>query len=145
MKIVIQRVKHASVTVNGKRIGEIEEGLLLLIGVAPLDTKENANKLIKKCLQLRIFNDDEGKMNRSVTDISGGILLVSQFTLYGDCKKGTRPSFTGAAAPDHAEKIYNYMISEFNAQHPTVQSGQFAADMKVELLNDGPVTLILEN
>lgn len=129
---------------NETCVGEIQQGLLLLVGVAPSDTTKDADKLIKKCLQLRIFNDDSDKMNLSVTDINGGILIISQFTLFGDCKKGNRPSFTGAASPAHAEEIYNYMVSQFKKNHSIVQSGQFAADMKVALLNDGPVTLILE-
>ena len=145
MKIVIQRVSRASVTINEKISGEIERGLLLLVGIHETDTKEQADWCCGKIPKLRIFEDDEGKMNRSVKDINGGILIVSQFTLYGNVKKGTRPSFIEAARPETAEPLYEYMIEKLKKESGLmVESGEFGAMMEVKLLNDGPVTLILE-
>ncbi len=145
MKIVIQRVSRASVTINEKISGEIERGLLLLVGIHETDTKEQADWCCGKIPKLRIFEDDEGKMNRSVKDINGGILVVSQFTLYGNVKKGTRPSFIEAARPETAEPLYEYMIEKLKKESGLmVESGEFGAMMEVKLLNDGPVTLILE-
>ncbi len=145
MKIVIQRVSRASVTINEKISGEIERGLLLLVGIHETDTKEQADWCCGKIPKLRIFEDDEGKMNRSVKDINGGILVVSQFTLYGNVKKGTRPSFIEAARPETAEPLYEYMIEKLKKESGLmVESGEFGAMMDVKLLNDGPVTLILE-
>lgn len=145
MKIVVQRVSRASVTVNGKVSGAIKHGLLLLVGIHESDTKEQVDWCCKKISKLRIFEDKEGKMNRSVQDVEGGILVVSQFTLYGNAKKGTRPSFIEAASPDKAEPLYDYMIQCFeNESGCMIESGEFGAMMDVELVNDGPVTLILE-
>lgn len=145
MKFVIQRVKHASVTVDEKVIGKIEKGFLVLIGVSDEDTKEVADKLIKKLVGLRIFEDESGKTNLSLTDVDGSLLLVSQFTLYANCKKGYRPSFIEAGAPDLANEMYEYIISECKKSIPVVERGEFGADMKVELLNDGPFTIILDS
>lgn len=145
MKFVIQRVKHASVTVDEKVIGKIEKGFLVLIGVSDEDTKEIADKLIKKLVGLRIFEDENGKTNLSLSDVDGSLLLVSQFTLYANCKKGYRPSFIEAGAPDMANEMYEYIISECKKSVPIVERGEFGADMKVELLNDGPFTIILDS
>lgn len=145
MKFVIQRVKHASVTVDEKVIGKIEKGFLVLIGVSDEDTKEIADKLIKKLVGLRIFEDENGKTNLSLSDVGGSLLLVSQFTLYANCKKGYRPSFIEAGAPDMANEMYEYIISECKKSVPIVERGEFGADMKVELLNDGPFTIILDS
>ncbi len=145
MKFVIQRVAHASVTVEQQVIGKIGKGFLVLIGVSQEDNQEIADKLIKKLLGLRIFEDSQGKTNLSLQDVSGELLLVSQFTLYADCKKGNRPSFTNAGAPDMANELYEYIISKCKEQIPVVETGSFGADMKVELLNDGPFTVILDS
>ena len=144
MRFVIQKVTHASVTVDHEVIGKIEKGFLVLIGVAENDTKEIADKLIKKLLGLRIFEDSEGKTNLSLRDVNGSLLLVSQFTLYADCKKGNRPSFTKAGNPTLANELYEYIIKKCRAEFP-VETGSFGADMKVELLNDGPFTIILDS
>ena len=144
MKFVIQKVSHASVTVDNEVIGKIGKGFLVLIGVAADDTKEIADKLIKKLLGLRIFEDADGKTNLSLRDVGGSLLLVSQFTLYADCKKGNRPSFTKAGDPTLANKLYEYIIEKCRAEFP-VETGSFGADMKVELLNDGPFTIILDS
>lgn len=144
MKFVIQRVSRASVTVDGRTIGEIGKGFLVLIGVAEDDTRAAADKLIKKLLGLRIFEDAQGKTNLSLQDVGGSLLLVSQFTLYADCKKGNRPSFTKAANPTLANELYEYIVDICGAQFP-VEKGEFGADMKVELLNDGPFTIILDS
>ena len=143
MKIVIQRVKNASVTVEGKITGKIGQGLLVLLGVGPEDTEKNADELVQKICKLRIFTDKNDKMNLSVKDINGEILVVSQFTLYADCKKGNRPSFIGAAPPKKAKKLYEYFKEKCKLEVKNVQSGIFGADMKVNLINDGPVTIIL--
>ena len=144
MKFVIQKVTHASVTVDDQITGKIGKGFLVLIGVAEDDTKEIADKLIKKLLGLRIFEDTDGKTNLSLRDVDGSLLLVSQFTLYADCKKGNRPSVTKAGNPALANDLYEYIIEKCRAEFP-VETGSFGADMKVELLNDGPFTIILDS
>ena len=145
MKFVIQRVTHASVTVDNEIIGEISKGFLVLIGVADSDTKEIADKMIHKMIGLRIFDDENGKTNLSLDQVDGSLLLVSQFTLYANCKKGFRPSFIEAGAPDFANEIYEYIIAECKKVVPKVETGSFGADMKVDLLNDGPFTIILDS
>ena len=144
MKFVIQRVKEAEVKVDGQTTGKIDDGFLVLIGITHTDTKEIADYLVKKLINLRIFEDKNGKMNLSLEDINGSILLVSQFTLYADCSGGNRPSFTEAAKPDFANELYEYIISECKKKVDKVETGIFGVDMKVSLLNDGPVTIILE-
>ena len=144
MKLVIQRVKHASVTVDGNVTGKIGKGFLVLIGIANSDTKEIADQYLKKLLNLRIFADENGKTNLSLKDVNGELLLVSQFTLYADCRKGNRPSFINAGAPDMAEALYEYMIDACRKEIPVVETGIFGADMQVELLNDGPFTIVLD-
>ena len=141
MMSVIQRVKSARVEVEGKVIGQIEQGLLALVCAEKGDTEAEADKLLAKMLKLRIFSDEVGKMNLSVQDVGGGLLIVSQFTLAADTRGGNRPSFTGAAAPDEGRRLYNYFVDKARAAHPVVQTGEFAADMQVHLLNDGPVTI----
>ncbi len=146
MKAVIQRVKYASVKVDNKIIGECKQGFMILLGVIDGDTKEDADKLIKKIPVLRIFEDENGKMNKSLLDIDGEILVVSQFTLAADCSHGRRPSFTASAPPDIANELYEYLVGELKtAGVKSVQTGEFGADMAVELLNDGPVTIILDS
>lgn len=145
MKFVIQRVTHASVTVENEVLGKIDKGFLVLIGVSNDDTKEVADKMVKKLVGLRIFEDENGKTNLSLTDVNGSLLLVSQFTLYANCKKGYRPSFIEAGAPDMANDMYEYIIAECKKTIPVVERGEFGADMKVELLNDGPFTIILDS
>lgn len=145
MKFVIQRVRHASVTIDDTKTGEIGQGFLVLIGVADTDTKEIADRMIRKMLGLRIFADENGKTNLSLADVKGELLLVSQFTLYADCKKGNRPSFIQAGKPDMANEMYEYIISECRKTVEVVQTGSFGADMQVELLNDGPFTIILDS
>ena len=145
MKIVIQRVSSATVEVDHKIVGEISKGLLLLIGVDEEDTIQDADWLVKKVADLRIFSDDEGKMNLSVQDISGEILCISQFTLIADYKKGKRPSFIKAAKPELALDLFNYFKTEIAKSTLKVESGIFATDMKVSLLNDGPVTMVLDS
>ncbi len=145
MKFVIQRVTESSVTVDEKVIGAIQKGFLVLIGAGKEDTRENADALIKKMIGLRIFEDANGKTNLSLKDVDGSLLLVSQFTLYANCKKGNRPSFIEAGEPEMAEELYNYIVSECKKQVPIVETGSFGADMKVALVNDGPFTIILEN
>lgn len=144
MKFVIQRVSHASVTVDGTVIGKIEKGFLVLIGVGREDTKAEADRLVKKMLGLRIFSDENGKINLSLKDVGGDLLLVSQFTLYADLSHGNRPGFTNAGDPKLAEELYEYIIERCKGQVQKVQQGSFGADMKVELVNDGPFTIILE-
>lgn len=145
MKFVIQRVTEASVTVNHEMVGSISRGFLVLIGAGKDDTKENADSLVKKMIGLRIFQDENGKTNLSLKDVGGSLLLVSQFTLYANCKKGNRPSFIEAGEPEKAEELYEYVISECKKQISVVETGIFGADMKVALVNDGPFTIILEN
>ena len=145
MKLVIQRVKHASVTVEGNVTGKIGKGFLVFIGIADSDTKEIADQYVKKLLNLRIFEDENGKTNLSLKDVNGEILLISQFTLYADCRKGNRPSFINAGAPDMAKALYEYMIEACRKEIPVVQTGIFGADMQVELLNDGPFTVVLDD
>ena len=144
MKCVVQRVKEASVSITGTVKGKIGNGLLLFIGFTHSDTKEMVPKLVKKCLELRLFNDSSGKMNLSLQDIAGGVLVISQFTLYADCKKGRRPSFVDAMSPDKALELYDYFLDVFKESHPIVESGEFGADMQISLVNDGPVTIVLE-
>lgn len=143
MKLVIQRVKSASVSIDGRVYNAIQQGLLLLVGVGPEDQQEDLDYAVRKVSQMRIFSDEEGKMNRSVKDIQGEILSVSQFTLFADTKKGNRPAFTGAAKPDMAEAFYQEFNQEL-AKEVSVEAGVFGADMQVELVNDGPVTIILD-
>lgn len=144
MKVVVQRVKHASVTVEGKTVGKIEKGFLVLLGVSHEDTKENADYLVKKVCNLRVFEDENEKMNLALKDVEGEILVISQFTLYADCSQGNRPSFINAAKPDIAEPLYEYFCQECEKNNIHVEKGIFGADMKVELLNDGPVTIVIE-
>ena len=145
MRLVVQRVKQASVTVDGKCISKIDPGLLVLAGVSHGDTPFDARFLAKKTASLRIFQDDDGKMNLSVVDIGGRVLAVSQFTLYGDCAKGNRPSFIAAARPEQGEALFNEYVQALQKLGLPAQTGKFGADMQVELLNDGPVTLLLES
>lgn len=145
MKFVIQRVSEASVKIDGKIHGSIDQGYVVLIGIEHNDTKEIADKYIKKLVNLRIFSDEDDKMNLSIKDVGGSLLLISQFTLYGNCKKGNRPSFVDAARPEHAEELYDYIVSEARKEIAHVDTGIFGADMKVSLVNDGPVTIIMEN
>lgn len=144
MKLVIQRVKNASVEVEEKIVGKIEKGFLVLIGVKTGDTKEQADYLVKKVCNLRVFTDENDKMNLSLKDVGGQLLIVSQFTLYGNCNDGNRPSFTEAARPEEAIPLYNYFCDECAKRGFDVQKGIFGADMKVQLLNDGPVTIVIE-
>ncbi len=144
MKFVVQRVKQAQVDVEGKTVGKIDNGFLVLIGITHTDTKEIADYLIKKLVNLRVFEDDNGKMNLALNDVKGELLLVSQFTLYADCSSGNRPSFTDAAKPDVANELYEYIINECKKKINKVETGIFGAEMKVSLINDGPVTIILE-
>ena len=141
MKFVVQRVKNASVEVEGKTVGKIDKGFLVLIGITHEDTIENADYLVKKLINLRVFRDEEDKMNLGLKDLGGELLLISQFTLYANCEKGNRPSFIEAAKPDKANELYEYIIQECKKQ---VETGIFGADMQVSLINDGPVTIILE-
>ena len=145
MRFVIQRVQHAEVKVNGETTGSIGKGFLVLIGVAETDTREIADKMIKKLLGLRIFEDAEGKTNLDLDAVDGELLLVSQFTLYADCKKGNRPSFIKAGNPDMANELYEYIIAKCRQEIPKVEKGIFDADMKVSLLNDGPFTILLDS
>ena len=144
MKAVIQRVKYAQVEVDKKVVGKINEGFLILLGVAPDDTKEKADAMVKKITKLRIFEDENEKMNLSIQDIKGELLVVSQFTLYADCSGGNRPSFINAAKPDLANELYEYFVGKCKEVIPVVQTGIFGAHMEVSLLNNGPVTIELE-
>lgn len=144
MKAVLQRVSEARVTVEGEVIGEIGQGLLVLLCAERGDTEAIADKLLAKMLKLRIFADEAGKMNRSLQDIGGGLLLVSQFTLAADTSGGNRPSFGQAAAPDEGRRLYDHFVAQARAAHPLVQTGRFAADMQVQLVNDGPVTIPMQ-
>ena len=145
MKFVIQRVKEASVQVEQEVIGEIKKGYLVLIGVSDSDTEQVADRMIKKMIGLRIFEDENGKTNLSLADVGGSLLLVSQFTLYANCKKGNRPSFIEAGAPDKANELYEYVIRECKKTVPEVQTGRFGAEMEVSLVNDGPFTILLDS
>ena len=146
MKAVVQRVKYANVTIDNVLFGECEQGFMILLGVGQGDTTDDADKLLKKIPVLRIFEDENGKMNKSLLDINGSALVVSQFTLYADCTHGRRPSFTDSAPPDIANELYEYFVQGMkNAGVRSVQTGRFGADMAVELLNDGPVTIILDS
>lgn len=144
MRAVVQRVSAARVVVDGQTVGEIGAGLLVLLGVTHADTTEHAARLATKLAGLRIFNDDDGKMNRDVQEVSGGVLVVSQFTLHGDCRKGRRPSFVEAARPEQAEPLYLEFVRQLRGLGLPTATGVFGADMKVSLTNDGPVTLILD-
>ncbi len=145
MKFVIQRVSHASVMVDQNIIGSIGKGFLILIGIGKEDSTKEADALIRKMCNLRIFEDGDGKTNLALKDVNGEILLISQFTLYANCRKGNRPSFIEAKNPEEASQLYEYIIAECKKQLPVVQTGSFGADMKVELLNDGPFTVILDS
>ena len=145
MRIIIQRVSHASVTVDEKIIGKIGKGFLIFLGVSHTDTKEVAEKFAEKISKLRIFDDENGKTNLSIKDVDGEALIVSQFTLYADVRKGNRPSFTDAGSPDKAENLYEYFIELIKSKGINTASGSFGADMKVDILNDGPFTVILDS
>lgn len=144
MKIVVQRVKNAQVEVEGKTVGKINQGFLVLLGVTHGDTKEQADYLVKKLCNLRVFKDENDKMNLGLKDINGELLIVSQFTLYADCSSGNRPSFINAGKPEQAEELYKYFCEKCSENNIHVEKGIFGADMKVSLLNDGPVTIIIE-
>ena len=144
MRLLIQRVAQADVKVDGRTTGSIGKGFLVLVGVCGSDTRETADLYIRKMLGLRIFQDDEGKTNLSLKDVGGELLLVSQFTLYANCRKGNRPSFTDAGSPGHARELYEYMVEECRTAGYTVQTGEFGASMKVSLVNDGPFTIMLD-
>lgn len=145
MKFVIQRVSKANVSIDGNIVGAIDKGYMVLIGVGKEDTTKEADRLVDKMLKLRIFDDAEGKTNLSLADVDGSLLLISQFTLYADCRKGNRPSFINAAPPAEAESLYEYIISKCKEQVKNVQTGSFGADMQVELTNNGPFTIILDS
>ena len=145
MKFVIQRVQHASVTVENEVIGKIGRGYMVLIGVSDADDEAVADKMVDKMIKLRINEDAEGKTNLSLADVDGGLLLISQFTLYANCKKGNRPSFTEAGSPDKANALYEYIIEKCKERVPVVEKGSFGAHMAVELLNDGPFTIVLDS
>lgn len=145
MRFVIQRVQHASVTVDGETCGAINKGFMVLIGVSEEDNEAIADKLVDKMCKLRIFEDENGKTNLSLDDVNGELLLISQFTLYANCKKGNRPSFIDAGGPGKANRLYEYIIDRCKEKCPVVEKGIFGADMKVELLNDGPFTVILDS
>ena len=145
MKFVIQRVTHASVTVEGEVLGKIGKGFMVLIGVSETDNEMIADKMVQKLINMRIFEDENGKTNLALKDVDGQLLLISQFTLYADCKKGNRPSFIKAGSPDKAYALYQYIIGKCREEIPVVEEGEFGADMKVELLNDGPFTVVLDS
>ena len=145
MRLLIQRVQHTNVVVEGESIASIQKGFLVFIGISNTDTEEIADKMLRKLLNLRLFEDENGKTNLDIRQVSGEILLVSQFTLYADCKKGNRPSFTKAGSPDEANRLYQYMIDRCQKEHPETVCGRFGADMKVSLLNDGPFTVMLDS
>ena len=144
MKLIVQRVRNASVEVDGKIVGKIDKGYLVLLGVTHNDTKEIADYLVKKVCNLRVFEDENGKMNLNIKQVAGNLLIVSQFTLYGDCTEGNRPSFINAAKPEFANELYEYFCNKCEENMVHVEKGVFGADMKVNLLNDGPVTIIME-
>ncbi len=146
MKFLVQVVKNASVDVDNKTIGKIDLGFLVFVGVNDADNTDTADKMIKKLVNLRIFEDENGKTNLAIGDIGGSMLVISQFTLYADCRKGNRPSFVKAGAPDHAEKIYEYILAQLRETYNiNTECGEFGADMKVSLLNDGPFTVMLDS
>jgi D-tyrosyl-tRNA(Tyr) deacylase len=145
MRLIIQRVSTATCQVDDRITGTIQKGFMVLIGISDSDTKEIADKMIKKLIGLRIFEDSEGKTNLSLQDVAGSLLLISQFTLYANCRKGNRPSFIGAGKPDMAKELYNYIIDNCKKQVPIVEQGIFGADMKISLVNDGPFTIILDS
>ncbi|HIW40958.1 MAG TPA: D-tyrosyl-tRNA(Tyr) deacylase [Candidatus Mediterraneibacter vanvlietii] len=145
MRFVIQRVTDSSVVIDGETVGKIDRGYLVLIGVSDSDTEAVADKMVKKMIGLRIFEDENGKTNLSLADVEGSLLLVSQFTLYANCRKGNRPSFIEAGSPDRAEALYEYIIAECRKSVPDVQTGRFGAEMKVSLVNDGPFTILLDS
>ena len=145
MKFIIQRVTHANVVVNGNEIGKIGRGFMVLIGVSKEDDKAIADKMVDKMIKLRIFEDENGKTNLSLDDVGGELLLISQFTLYANCKKGNRPSFIDAGVPDEANALYEYIIERCKERVNVVERGEFGADMKVSLLNDGPFTIVLDS
>ncbi len=145
MKIVVQRVSEAKVVISGTTVGQIGKGYLLLLGIANEDTKEIADKMIEKVAKLRIFEDSEGRTNLSIDQVGGEVLVVSQFTLYADCKKGNRPSFVHAGAPEMAEELYEYMLARCEELFVKTQHGEFGADMQVSLINDGPFTILLDS
>ena len=145
MRLVLQRVKEARVDVDGKTVGSISNGLLILLGVASSDTRKDVDYLADKAINLRIFPDAERRMNRSILEVGGSLLVVSQFTLYGDCKKGRRPSFDQAAPPEQARELYEYFIERLTSRNIIVQTGVFQAEMQVHLVNDGPVTFVLDS
>ena len=145
MRFVIQRVMHSKVTINGEVRGQIGKGFMVLIGVGEEDTVEIADKMIHKMVNMRIFEDENGKTNLGLKEVGGSLLLISQFTLYANCKKGNRPSFMDAGAPDMANEMYEYIISECKKQVSVVETGEFGADMKVSLENDGPFTVVLDS
>ena len=144
MKFVVQRVSCAKVEVENEIVGKIEKGFMVWIGIKDTDTKQEADYLVKKLINLRVFEDENKKMNLSLKDVNGELLLVSQFTLYGDCSGGNRPSFIEAAKPEKANELYNYIIEQCKKQITNVRTGIFGADMKVSLVNDGPVTIVME-
>ena len=145
MKVVLQRVSSASVSVDGTITGRIDKGYVILLGVGAKDTKDDVHKLVDKIMKLRIFSDEDGKTNLSIEDVGGGLLVVSQFTLYADCRKGNRPSFTDAGPPDLAEALYNYFVEYAQSKAHRVAQGVFGAMMSVELVNDGPFTIVLDS
>ena len=145
MRVVVQRVKHASVTINGTVNGKINNGFLVLLGIQSTDSEQDVDYLVKKVTNLRIFSDENDKMNLSLKDVNGELLIVSQFTLYANCKEGNRPSFVEAAKPDVAIPLYEYFVSECKKIIPVVETGIFGSDMKVDLLNDGSVTIIMDS
>ena len=145
MKLVIQRVSRASVTVRGKVIGRISQGYLVLVGIGQGDTREDADRLVRKMIGLRIFSDENGRINKSLKDVNGQLLMISQFTLYADCRHGNRPGFTDAGDPEAARALYEYMIASCRREIPVVEHGEFGAKMQVELVNDGPFTIILDS
>lgn len=144
MKLVIQKVSHASVETEGSCIAEIQKGFLVLVGIGKNDTKETVDQYVKKMVNLRVFTDENGKTNLSLADVNGEILLVSQFTLYANCKKGNRPSFFDAGNPEEAQKLYEYMVEKVKEFVPVVRTGKFGALMKVSLINEGPFTILLD-
>ncbi len=144
MKGLLQRVRGARVEVEGEVVGAIDQGLLVLVGIEPQDDQAAADKLLQRLLKYRVFHDDAGRMNCSLQDVQGGLLLVSQFTLAADTRKGLRPGFSTAAPPEQAQVLFDYLLKQARAAHPTVASGRFGADMQVHLVNDGPVTFLLE-